>query len=557
MRGLLLAAAAVAVATPWQAAFGGDHKIARFTDVTAAAGIDYVQHELSSQLAEAVHFSGAAAAGDFDRDGFDDLYVTRLDRPDILYRNRGDGTFENVTQRSGIDRGLGSNGAGWADLDNDGDLDLYVTTIFDSRFYLYINDGRCRFTEEGRERGAALEGDDLHFGFSVAFADYDRDGFLDIHTTEWRLAALNPTDARSNSRLLRNRGAEGAEFAGTFVDVTEAAGLALDAVEGRGTNPNPGSFSFASRFTDLDGDGLLDLAVVSDFGESRLFWNNGDGTFTDGTMTAGVGAEENGMGLAIGDIDGDGWLDWFVSSISGEQKINHTGNRLYRNNGDRTFTEITDRAGVRDGGWGWAATFIDYDNDGDLDLALANGVDFPNDKDGVGFDVDAMRFWENDGAGNYSEIAAEIGLLDTGVGRGVVKFDFDADGDLDMFVVNNRSRPVLYRNDGGNTNGWLRVRVSGPLMGIGARLTLTATPGAPPQVQEINAGSNYLSQNELTAHFGVGPGEAPVHRLAVRWQDGAVQSFSDLPRNRTVALSRERGVAVETAPPTAVSSCAN
>lgn len=159
------------------------------------------------------------------------------------------------------------------------------------------------------------------------------------------------------------------------------------------------------------------------------------------------------MGLAIADIDGDGWLEWFVSSISDEQKINHTGNRLYRNNGDRTFTEITDRAGVRDGGWGWAVVFIDYDNDGDPDLVMANGVDFPNDKDGAGFDDDAMRFWENDGAGNFTEIAGEIGLVDTGVGKGLVKFDFDRDGDLDLFVVNNRSRPVLYRNDGGNANG--------------------------------------------------------------------------------------------------------
>jgi hypothetical protein len=124
MKRLLLAAAALAA--PAQSALGDGHRLARFTDITSASGTDYVQHEFSSPLAEAVHFSGAAAAGDFDGDGFDDLYVTRLDRPDILYRKRGDGTFEDVTARSGVDRGLGSNGAGWADLDNDGDLDLFV-----------------------------------------------------------------------------------------------------------------------------------------------------------------------------------------------------------------------------------------------------------------------------------------------------------------------------------------------------------------------------------------------------------------------------------------------
>ena len=483
--------------------------------------------------------SGGAAAGDFDEDGNVDLFVTRLDAPDILYRNTGDGMFEDVTVTSGIDRGFGSNGAGWSDVDNDGDLDLYVTSLSDSRFYLYINDGTGVFTEEAQARGAAVEGPDEHFGYSVTFGDYDNDDYLDIHTTEWRPISLNPTGSLANSRLLRNLGTANP---GYFEDVTQGAGVALD-----GVGPRPGSFSFASRFSDLDGDGFVDLAIASDFGESRLFWNNRNGTFTDGTDAAGVETDENGMGSAIGDVNGDGLLDWFVTAIFDPDDTcseppgcnwGASGNRLYLNNGDRTFTDVTDVAGVRDGYWGWGATFIDYDNDRDLDLVMTNGVDFPWSTIEGHYEDDPMRFWENDGRGNFSEISSLIGLRDTGSGKGLLKFDYDNDGDLDLLVVNNGSAPVLYRNDGGNANGWLRIKPVGVHPAAGTKITVQFHRYVRPQIWEVHAGNNFLGQDEIIAHFGLGKGSQPVYRVTIEWPDGAVEVLENVARNTTVVIDR-------------------
>ena len=509
----------------------------RFTDVTEEAGIRYIQHSLPRDLYYPAHMSGGAAAGDYDADGYIDLFVTRLDEPDILYRNMCDGTFRDVTAGTGLGAlVMDSNGVGWVDVDHDGDLDLYVTALWDTRFYLYINDGQGRFTEEAIRRGAAVEGEDSHFGYSPAFADFDRDGFVDIHTTEWRHDEVNPTGARSNARLLRNRGADGPGWAGYFEDVTETAGVSLDDVPSRSVNSHPGAFSFASQFSDLDGDGWLDLAVASDFGQSRLFWNNGDGTFTDGTVPAGVGTDENGMGHAIGDYDGDGLLDWFVTSISGEQRINHTGNRLYRNLGERRFEDVTDEAAVRDGFWGWAAAFLDYDNDGDLDLAMTNGVLFPDDSDGVGFDDDLTRVWKNDRSGPLIEVSEELGIADGKAGKGLVVFDYDNDGDLDLFVVNNRDRPILYRNDGGNDNGWLRVRAVGTDTAFGVRVTLDPGGGAPKQVRELAGGNNFLGQNEPVVHFGLGPDPRRIARVTARWPDGRVEELLGVEPNQTLTL---------------------
>ena len=510
-----------------------------FTDVTVLAGINYKQHSLTfdEPLIDLYSMSGGAADGDFDGDWNVDLYVTRLDAPDILYRNKGDGTFEDVTATSGIDRGFGSNGAGWADIDNDGDLDLYVTSMSDSRFYLYINNWDGTFTEDAVARGAAIEGPDEHVGYSVTFGDYDNDGYLDIHTTEWRPDEFNPTMMLSNSRLLRNLGGN---KAGYFGDVTESAGVAIDDVVGT----RSGSFSFASRFSDLDGDGFLDLAIVSDYEGSRLFWKNGDGTFPDGTAAAGVGTDENGMGSAIGDVNGDGWLDWFVTSIFPPDGPCDdpacfsavTGNRLYLNNGDRTFIDVTDAAGVRNGQWGWGATFIDYDNDGDLDLVMTNGVVFSYMHMTNPYITDPMRFWENDGNGHFTEVSARIGITNTGSGKGILKFDYDNDGDLDLFVVNNGGSPVLYRNDGGNSNDWLRITTFGTQPSIGAKIWVQVEQDGPIQVWEVHAGSNFLGQDEVTAHFGLGEGTDPVNLIEIQWPNGEVQLLEDVARNTTLAI---------------------
>jgi hypothetical protein len=518
-----------------------------FTDVTADAGLDYLQYDGRFPINGRDYMTGAAAAGDYDRDGWIDLFVTRLHAPDILFRNLGNGRFENVSETAGfIAFDFQSNGAAWGDVDNDGDLDLFVTAQSAMRFYLFINDGEGHFTEEAQQRGAAVEGDDVHYGFSVTFGDYDNDGWIDIHTTDWQNDGLGQRadGTPSNNRLLRNRGSEAP---GTFVDATDAAGVSMDnVVPVNGNRPPRFASVFSSRFTDLDNDGLIDLAVVGDFGTSRLFWNNGDGTFTDGTLAAGVGTDENGMGSDAGDYDGDGDLDWFITSIYDPLDLckcdnGLTGNRLFRNEGNRTFSDATDGAGVRDGGWGWGAAFFDYDNDGDLDLMMNNGQDWPEPviPGADMYATDRPRLWRND-AGMLTEVAENVGIDARGTGKGIVTFDYDRDGDLDVFLTTTAGHPQLYRNDGGNSRSWLRVELLGDSSNrnaLGARVYVRTAPGGGEQTREINAGSHYLGQSELTAHFGLGSGTQPIDQVRVVWpRSGEVRILRNVARNRALTL---------------------
>lgn len=531
----------LSVGASGQVSLGGGSVAHRpiFGDVTVRAGLDTEQYVITDppDPRGLIYMSGGAAIGDYDADGHPDLYVTRFDTPHALQRNTGTGTFTDVTESVGLGALTTGNGAAWGDVDNDGDLDLYVTAIFDTRFYLFINDGEGQFSEEGVSRGAAVEGPDIHFGQSVCFGDYDLDGYLDLHVCEWRRNDLNPLMAPSNSRLLRNLGAL---EPGHFEDTTVAAGLDLSGVHFTGA-----VFSFASTFTDLDQDGWPDLAITGDFGTSRLFWNDHDGSFTDGTLAAGVGTDENGMGSALGDYDGDGRLDWFVTSIYDPPcefmpcGWGYTGNRLFRNLGGRLFEDATDAAGVRDGSWGWGAAFFDYDNDGDLDLAQTNGIDFAEDPKDEMFNDDPMRFWVNLGAGSMAESANRLGITDTGNGKGLVYLDYDTDGDVDLFVCNNSAVPVLYANRSKKNNGWLRVETVGlsGSQGIGARITVQVDIDGPTQVREVTCGSHFLGQSETVAHFGLGPGDNRVNEVSVYWPvSGTLQVMSPVARNQLLVV---------------------
>ncbi len=501
-----------------------------FTNVTAAVGITHLQ----STSPGTEPMTGGAAAFDYDGDGLVDLFFTRVDAPDVLYRNTGSG-FEDVSIAAGFTQNLPTNGVAAGDIDNDGDLDLYVTTSSHNRFYLYMNDGAGHFIEEGDSRGAAVmgAGTSTWRGMGVALGDYDRDGYLDIMTSDHSRAMTN-----NGSRLLRNLGASNL---GHYEDVTEAAGLNVfrQALHVQNT-----VYRFQPQFTDLDRDGYTDILFSSDDRTSQLFWNNGDGTFTDGTLPAGVGTDKSGMGSALGDYDGDGDLDWFVSAIFDTTFLGvNPGNRLYRNNGNRTFTDVTTAAGVRNSGtgqelsWGWGTTFLDYDNDSDQDLIMTNGFV------ALGYGGDATTLRRNNGDGTFTDVTAASGINDTGQGRGLLRLDYDADGDLDALVVNYGAAPILYRNDGGNDADWLRVKTEGTVSnrdGIGALITVTPDLTSPTdfQIWEVGSGSSYLSQEEMTAHFGLGDFSGTIDSVTIQWPSGILQQFNDVAPN-SLLMARE------------------
>ena len=529
----------------------------RFTEDTESAGLVYLQHhanppgdclfdnlareteeERDGTLCDAERMTGGAAAGDFDGDGSTDLLVTRLDGHDLLFRNRGDGTFEEVSGQTGLAGWeLPTNGAAWGDVDNDGDLDLFVTTVGDTRHYLFVNDGGV-FTEQGMERGVAVDTGDRRIGFSASFGDYDRDGYLDLHVTEWRPSQL-VGEAVAGVRLLRNLGARSP---GYFEDVTDAAGVRMSGIVSQTqAQLTEGTFAFGSTFVDLDGDGWPELAVASDFGTSRLFWNNGDGTFSDGTLAAQVGTAQNAMGTTFGDYDADGDLDWFVTSIysfqrgspGGDQEGTKDGNRLFRNDGGRRFSDATDDADVRDGSWGWGAAFFDADNDGDLDLTMTNGMEMM-----PGYGADAMRYWQNDGRGRFRSMSTAAGLDDIKDGKGLLIFDADNDGDLDVFVVTNAAEPLFYRNTSSGIGSWLRVSLEGTIsnrQGLGARVSVFAS-GLPEQIREVGVSSHFLGQSEDALHFGLR--EAGSADVIIRWPaSGLVTTLNDVPANSWIQVT--------------------
>jgi len=489
-----------------------------FSDVSVAAGFDRVQADPPTTATEPAHMTAGAAAGDFDGDGWVDLYVTRLGLTDSLYRNRGDGTFADVFADA-FPESTGprdTSGPAWADVDNDGDLDLYVTGMHETRNFLHINRGDGTFAEQAVDRGAAVDGHGPHnYGFGAAFGDYNHDGFLDLASSTWIAGGVEPTGA---ARLLRNRGtAAPGYFEPADADL---GGPAL--VDQRHV--------FSPRFTDLDRDGHTDLLVVADHGNTAMYWNDGSGRLVSAGDREGLRRHTSDMGVDIGDVNGDGLPDVVITDIEGIDP----GNSLFLNNGDRTFTR--DDA-VAHGGWGWGAVMLDFDNDGDLDVAATNGMDIPNSP----YVDDPMRLWVNDGAGGFTERAAELGLTDTGLGRGLLRFDFDRDGDLDLFVARANDTPILYRNNRGDEQSFLRLDLEGTTSnrdGIGALIELIVDLDRPDdrQVREVSAGPHFVSQSEFIAHFGLGPDVAFVDELLIRWPSGVEQRLSDVAANQTLHL---------------------
>ena len=510
----------------------------RFAEVAIGVGLDHSQQvfppdDCMNAQCDAEYMTGGAAAGDVDGDGDVDLFVTRFDLADKLYCNQladsGVAVFADCSAEAGFNGANRTNGAAFGDIDNDGDLDLAVGTVGEEELLLYVNNGAGVFTNDASARGVASNTDAKHSAFGVAFGDVDRDGYLDLYVAQWRSAPLEGSE--HYSALFLN---QGSTFPGYFDDVTVSAGLKIE-----NTVPCQCEFGFGPLFSDLDNDGWLDLAISSDFGTSRLFWNDGDTTFTDGTAAAGVGTDENGMGNTIGDFDRDGDLDWFVTSIYDtppfEGTWGVTGNRLYANQGGRVFTDATDAAGVRNGYWGWGAAFFDYDHDGWEDLVMTNGVDFPAAVV-INYKTDPTRLWSG-GSAPMNEIADQVGMTDTSTGKGLLIFDYDGDGDSDVFIAATGTAPRLFRNDGGNRSHWLGVRVQGSSSnrdGLGARVSITEDGIT--QTIEIGSQTGFLATSEYVARFGLGDSSDPIDVLNVTWLGGASTTLLDVPVDQVMTV---------------------
>ncbi|MCH8028842.1 MAG: CRTAC1 family protein [Candidatus Dadabacteria bacterium] len=491
---------------------GGGGNSFKFTDVTAQSGFNYTHGFKRPPSSESLIISGGVAAGDYDGDGWVDLYVVRGNiGPNLLFRNMGDGTFQEVGGTAGldIDNSRGS-GPTFADYDGDGWLDLFIGGIGRTDPSLFRNLGDGTFEDVTLASGLIDETNT----YSAAFGDYDLDGDLDLFITHWLVLG-------TPKYLLRNNGD------GTFTDVTSEAGLPPFTV----ATIN----SFTPNFADINNDGWPDLLIAADFGKSRVFINQQDGTFTDATTP--VISDENGMGASVGDYDNDGDLDWFVTSIFDDDGVAEgnwgvTGNRLYRNTGDGTFEDATDEAGVRNGYWGWASCFADFNNDGFLDIFHVNG--FPQED--PDFVNDPSVLFISNGDGTFTEMAKELGLDDTGQGRGVVCFDYDRDGDIDIFIANNQQPPRLYRNDGGNSNNFLNIKLIGlppNTESIGARIFLTLAGET--QMRELRAGSNFESQNPVEVNFGLGSATL-VEMISIKWLDGATIVLGDVAANQFLEI---------------------
>jgi enediyne biosynthesis protein E4 len=519
-----------------------------FTDVTVDAGIQFTHVAGLSDSKHLPETMGSGAAFfDADGDGDMDLYIVNSggldDSPqadrggNALYRNDGDGTFTDITAAAGVgDTGYGM-GVSAADYDGDGSTDLYVTNYGPNVLFRSNGDGTF-----GRATDAGVAG--AEWSVSSAFADVDADGDLDLYVVNYvtydlamepcldpdtgLLEYCHPRFYQAESDVLyRNEGD------GTFVDVSREAGIG-NAIEGKG---------LGVAACDYDNDGWVDIYVANDTTRNFLYRNQGDGTFLDVALAAGVGYNsaglpEGGMGVDFGDYNGDGSMDLFVTNSSAET------NTLYRNNGDGSFTDVTALAGLAEDSLAMLAfgtAFVDIDNDMDLDIFVANGGLQPNVAElssGVATYAQRDQLYTNDGSGRYT---AHPGPA-TGafVGRGAAFADYDDDGDVDVYVANSAQRGRLLRNDAPAAGGWLRVELIGQganTAGIGARVVVDV--GGRLQVREARSGSSYASSSDPRLLFGLGAATR-VDRVAVRWPDGSVQWAPGAKANGAIRVTHAR-----------------
>lgn len=541
-----------------QAKTGKDGSALRvtFTDVAKAAGINFKQDSTESEERYYLETMGTGVAWlDYDQDGLMDIYFVQTaataaytpTRPlrSALFHNNGDGTFTDVTQSAGVG-GAGHYGQGVAvgDFDNDGYPDLYVTGY--GQAILYHNNRNGTFTDVTTKAGV---GDDGQWSTSAGWFDYDKDGNLDLVVTnyiDWspdrnlwcgdhapgRRAYCNPNNYKGlKTKLYHNNGD------GTFTDVSVKSGVGVPESKGMGV-----------VLADFNNDGWPDIAIANDTWPNFLFLNKHDGTFEDVSLISGIAASEDGryeagMGIDAADVDGDGLLDVYITHLDLEL------NRLYHNNGDGSFTDATYSSGIGNSAMllsGVAAKFIDYDNDGWPDIVQVNGAMLDN----VNLYHSEIQYKEpllmyrNLGKGHFEKTSDALGpdFVHPVAGRGLATADFDNDGDVDIAVNVRGDTPELLRNDGGNTNHWLEVLLIGTKSnrdGIGASLKLTS--GDFSEVRQSQGGSSYMSASDPRIHFGLGK-RTSVDSLVITWPSGHVDSLKNLRADSIIAIKEGVGV---------------
>ena len=510
-----------------------------FVDATAASNISFVVDYTSPLLGENDVYPstyGGAAAGDCDSDGDIDLFITYGDTgPNRLYINQLDLgnplSFSDNAAVAGVantrDDGRGNDrhsGPTFADMDGDGDLDLFLGGLFSDPSKIYANDGNCRF--EDVTAGSGIESLLADHTISAAFGDYDLDGDLDMFLTHWG-SPLEFTADGESEHLFRN-----VSSAGTirFENASQETGVTKRLMDIRAFDSNRSvyDFTFTPTFARINDDLWPDITLATDFGMAQLLLNDlsAHDQFIDSTNEA-IHSVQFAMGSALGDIDFDGDLDWFVTSIR-EWNVSEmdppelTGNHLFRNSGsdfsETGFEDITSTARVHIGGWGWAACFLDFDNDTDLDIYHTNG--WPMPFLGDSYANDRSRVFRSNGDATFTQVAEDLGLDDDKDGRGIVCADFDNDGDIDILQLTNdeRNSATLWNNvRAAAGNNFLRVQLVGlqpNTEAAGARIFVTI--GSRTQMREIMIGSNYTSQNPTVQVFGLGT-DTVVDTLRVEW----------------------------------------
>ena len=528
----------------------------RFTDIRASAGITFRQDSTDSDQKYYLETMGNGVGWiDYDQDGLMDLYFVQSGATDAykpphplrsaLYHNNGDGTFTDVTDKAGVG-GEGHYGQGVAvgDYDNDGFPDLYVTGY--GRAILYHNNGDGTFTDVTAKAGVTDEG---NWSTSAGWFDYDKDGWLDLVVTnylDWSpqnnqwcgerapgyRAYCNPNNYKGQrTRIYHNN------HDGTFTDVSDKSGIGV-----------PESKGMSLVLADLNNDGWPDIAVANDTWPNFLFLNNHDGTFTDSSLISGIAASEDGryeagMGIDAADVDGDGLLDVYITHLAFEL------DRLYHNNGDGTFTDVTYSSGIGNNAMtlsGVAARFLDYDNDGWPDIVQANGAMLDNINlyhSEVSYKEPLLMF-HNLGNGHFEKSSDSLGpdFMRPVVGRGLATADFFNDGAIGIAVNCRGDYPELLRNDGATANHWLEVLLIGTKSnrdGIGSVLKLTSDGAA--HVEQSKGGTSYMSASDPRIHFGLGK-RSKIESLAITWPSGRLDKLMNVPMDQIIAVKEGVGI---------------